>query len=154
MRQDDHMTDPFAPPPSDPTPASPFGAPVYGAPVYGAPAEGAAVVPRNGFGTTALVLGILATLGSLFVIPGIVLGVPAIGFGFLGRRRAKRLQATNGGLALWGVISGVVGLAISGGIVALFLVSDRGRAYLDCVRVAPTTVAQNACRDSLIDSYR
>lgn len=140
------MTDPFAPPPTEPPP--------YGAPVYGAPAYGGPVVARNGFGTTALVLGILATLGSLFVLPGIVLGIIAIVFGFLGRRRAKRQQATNGGAALAGLISGAVGLAISVAIIVVFLGSDRGRAYLTCVRDATTTVEQNACRDSLIDSYR
>jgi hypothetical protein len=164
------MTDPFAPPgstppeqpPGDPyappTGAPLYGAPVYGAPVYGAPVYGApvgsAALARNGFGTTALVLGILAVLTSLTVVFGVLLGVLAVIFGFLGRRRARRQEATNGGMALAGMLTGAAGIVIGVLIVVAFLDSDRGRAYLDCVGNAVTNQQAQVCQDQLTHSFR
>ncbi len=153
------MTDPFAPPgstpperpPGDPY-APPASPPMYGAPVYGAP-SGAPGAARNGFGTTALVLGILAVLTSLTVVLGVIFGLLAIVFGFLGRRRARRQEATNGGMALAGMLIGAAGLAIGVLIVAAFLGSDRGRAYLDCMGEAFTNEEAQVCQDQLIDSF-
>ncbi len=83
------------------------GGPGYGgagapAPAYGGPGgyASAQAGPRNGFGLTALITGIV---GLLFgVLPftfylGIILGIVAVVFALLGRRRAKRGEATNGG---------------------------------------------------------
>ena len=72
------------------------------APAYGGPGgyASAQAGPRNGFGLTALITGIV---GLLFgVLPftfylGIILGIVAVVFALLGRRRAKRGEATNGG---------------------------------------------------------
>lgn len=160
MRHNAAMTDPFAPPSSTPPErpsgdpfVSPASAPAYGEPVYGAP-YAASAQPRNGFGTTALVLGILSVLTSFTVLLGVLLGVLAITFGFLGRSRAKRKQATNGGMAIAGILTGVAGTAIAVLIVVAFLGSDRGRTYLDCVRDAVTTEQTQVCQDQLTDSFR
>lgn len=109
--------------PSGPPPGygAPQGPPAYGAPAYGAPAFGQAPggfggpggSPKNGFGIAALVLGILAVLTSFTVVVGVLLGLLAIVFGVLGRGKVKKGLADNGGLALTGLLLGVLGLVIS-----------------------------------------
>ena len=63
----------------------------YGDPYLGAPAP-----KRNGLGTAALVMGILAVFpGTCTVIFGIVLGIVAVILGFLARGRVTRGEADN-----------------------------------------------------------
>ncbi|MBA2472806.1 MAG: DUF4190 domain-containing protein [Pseudonocardiales bacterium] len=100
----------------------------YGAP--GAP-------PRNGFGIAALVLGLLALVLCWTIVGGIVFGILALIFGLLGRARAKRGQATNGGLSVAGIVLGVIGLLLTIGLVALFaslMNSPAGQSYQQCVQ--------------------
>ncbi|MDT8912468.1 DUF4190 domain-containing protein [Amycolatopsis sp. PS_44_ISF1] len=99
------------------------------------------VAPRNGFGVTALVLGILAIVLCWTVWGGIVLGVLALIFGILGIKRANRREATNKGAAVAGVVTGVIGLIIGiilavvvGSIFAIF--GDQISSYQDCVNQA------------------
>ncbi|OKJ18086.1 hypothetical protein AMK22_35660 [Streptomyces sp. CB01580] len=94
-------------------PAAP--APQYGYPGYtGYPqAAWGTPPPANGMGTAAMVLGILSLcLLCMWGIPGIVLGVLALIFGILGRKRAGRGEANNSGQALAGIIMGSVGLVL------------------------------------------
>jgi hypothetical protein len=160
--------DPFAPPPSTPpsgepapghpAPPQPYGAPAYGAPAYGAPAYGepaygeplpyGAPMPpaRNGFGTWSLVLGLLS-LFCLFVL--VVPAGLAVVFGVIGRGRVKRREATNGGVALAGVITGsvalVAGVALWGFVLAH---GDAVQRFRDCVDNAQgSSAAQQACSD-------
>jgi len=148
------MTDPFTPPSGEQPPA-PSGQPLYGEPPppqygaaqYGAPyaAPGAT---RNGFGVTALVLGILAVPGAFLIIPGIALGALAILFGLLGRRRVTRQEANNGGVALAGLITGAVGLVLAAGLLIAgiaFLNSDGGKKLQDCLDRAETQTQQDEC---------
>jgi len=120
--------------------ATPYGSPQgYGAPPpgYGAPAAGGG--RRNGFGVAALVLGILALLSCWTVIGGILLGLLAIVFGVLGRGRAKRGEADNGGLAVAGAVLGLLGLLASVALIALgasLLNSPEGQKLQDCLRTA------------------
>jgi len=119
--------DPFADPgqQSQTSAGSPQPPPQYGQPgggqAYGAaPAYGAEggysphqTGPRNGFGLTALITGILALLFGVLPFTfylGIILGIVAVVFGLLGRKRAKRGEATNQGQALAGLICGALGL--------------------------------------------
>ena len=97
-----------------------YGQPAYGQPAYGQPAFGQAPSgqARNGLGVAALVLGILAALTGFFVIGGLF-GVVAIVLGFLGRGRAKRGEATNGGMALAGIILGVIGVLLTAAVIAI-----------------------------------
>ncbi len=99
---------------------------------YGAPPAR----PRNGFGVAALVLGLLALVLSWTIIGGIVFGLLALILGLLGRARAKRQEATNGGIAVAGSVLGIVGLLIAFGLVAFgvsILNSPAGRSYQQCV---------------------
>ncbi|MGH3607095.1 MAG: DUF4190 domain-containing protein, partial [Pseudonocardiaceae bacterium] len=102
--------------------------------------------PRNGFGVAALVLGILALVLSWTVLGGIVFGILALIFGLLGRGRAKRGEATNGGLSLAGVVLGIIGLLIAIGLI-LLINSPAGREYQQCLEQSagdPATVQQCA----------
>jgi hypothetical protein len=73
--------------------------------------------PSNGLGTAAMVLGLIAVLFAIVPIVGafiaIPLGVLAIVLGFVGRGRVKRRLATNSGLALSGIILGLLALIIA-----------------------------------------
>ncbi|MFB6523548.1 DUF4190 domain-containing protein [Streptomyces sp. NPDC056401] len=73
----------------------------------------------NGFGVTALVLGIIAVVSCYL---GLLFGVPAVIFGVLARGKAKRGEADNGGMALAGIITGAVGIVISCLTIVLFIV--------------------------------
>lgn len=148
----DSTPSPFGQPestqPTQPLPpqGSPYGAPVYGAP-YGSP-MGPPAGRRNGFGVAAMILGILAVLGSIVVFPGLVLGVLAIVFGLLGRGRTRRKEADNGGQALTGVICGAVAVVLSAGLlvgVILVLQSDSGKRWRDCTDRAVTQPQQDEC---------
>src|SRR4051812_32895976 len=111
------------PDPAPPTtPAAPRagGEPMYAQPGYPQTPSGyAGYAPaRNGFGTAALVLGIVGLILFWTIILGVILGVLAIVFGVLGRKRASRREATNGGVALAGAILGGVALAGSIALIA------------------------------------
>jgi len=133
------MTDPFAPPPPGTAPASRVELPLYGAPLP---------VTRNGLGTAALVLGVLSVPLALLLVPAVL----AICFGVVGRRRAGRGQATNGGVALAGALLGAAGLVVGLSALTLLLTSSAGRHYLDCQGAASTDqAAQQVCQDRLRD---
>ncbi|MFB8029925.1 DUF4190 domain-containing protein [Streptomyces sp. NPDC056465] len=76
-----------------------------------------APAPANGLGIAAMVLGIIAVVGFCMWGFGIILGILALIFGIIGRGRAKRGEATNGGMALAGIILGSISIVIS----AIFL---------------------------------
>lgn len=67
----------------------------------------------NGFGTAALILGILGTVLGVTVFFGFLLGVLAIVFGGVGRAKATKGEASNGGTALAGIILGAVAVLLS-----------------------------------------
>ncbi|MEU6299594.1 DUF4190 domain-containing protein [Streptomyces erythrochromogenes] len=74
--------------------------------------------PSNGFGITALVLGILAVVGCITSFVAVALGIGAVVFGALGKGKANRGEADNGGMALAGIILGAIGIAL--GLLVLF----------------------------------
>src|SRR3954467_8934699 len=135
-------------------PTAPPTAPPYadqGSP-YGQPLTTA---PRNGAGTAALVLGILALLGSFTVFGGIVLGIVAIVLGVIGRRRAARGEATNRGSATAGLVLGIIGAVLALALVAVgvtFLNSDTGKKLQDCLNSAGSDqAAQASCQQQFRD---
>lgn len=81
------------------------------APAVAAPA----VAPRNGFGVTALVLGILGLLFSFIPFIGVIawpLVLLGLLFGVLGVVRASRGRADNRGVAIAGTVLSAIGLVI------------------------------------------
>lgn len=106
-------------------------------------------VARNGLGLTALVLGLVGTISGLipllFALAGL-LGLLAVIFGFVGRARARRGEATNPKQATWGIATGIVALALSVvGIVIVVNVGHHVTKQLDCISNAQTTAQLNAC---------
>ncbi|MEU7582886.1 DUF4190 domain-containing protein [Streptomyces sp. NPDC041068] len=92
----------------------------HGAPGYGWPAM--PMAPANGMGVAGLVLGIIAAAGFCLWPLAIVLGILGVVFGAVGRGKARRGEATNGGQALAGIICGAVGIALGVGVLVLLLV--------------------------------
>ncbi len=65
--------------------------------------------PSNGLGLASMILGIVGVVLTIIWI-GIVPSILAVIFGLIGRGRARRGEATNGGQALAGLILGIVGI--------------------------------------------
>jgi hypothetical protein len=73
---------------------------------------------RNGMGIASLVLGIvMLVLGAVPIVW--IAGVLGIIFGIIGRKRAKAGTATNGTMAMWGLVLSIVGTVAWG--VAKFM---------------------------------
>jgi len=96
--------------------------------------------PRNGLGTAALVLGIVGLLLVITVAGGVICGVLAIVFGFVGHSRAKRGVATNGGAAIAGAVMGIV--AILASAIALYFYWPRGYDHHGCALAATSPCIQ------------
>jgi hypothetical protein len=114
------------------------GEPAYAGADGGAPGWGQPAMPpkpRNGMGVAALIFGVLALLSILIVwipivgIVTIVLALLAVIFGIIGRRRVRALQATNGGVAMIGLVLGWIMLIL--GILVQVLVVAVGVAFLN-----------------------
>ena len=68
--------------------------------------------PRNGLGITALVLAIIGLVFCWTVVGGVILGVSAVIIGFVARGRVKSGQATNGGVAIAGIVLGFLAIIV------------------------------------------
>ncbi|MEU9301186.1 DUF4190 domain-containing protein [Streptomyces sp. NPDC048269] len=91
-----------------------------GYPLYAAP-------KNNGFGVTALVLGIISVVGCITSFLAIALGIGAVVFGALGKGKATRGEADNGGMALAGIILGAIGIVLGAlMLLAMFAPFMRG----------------------------
>ena len=125
----------YPPPPSGVYPGSYPPPPPYSG--YSAPPAG----PKNGLGLAALISSILSLPAAFTVVGGFILAIVGIILGFLGRGRAKRGEATNGGVAVAGIILGVLGIVVSSALIALGVwgfVKVGGGDYFDCMRQAGT----------------
>jgi hypothetical protein len=109
--------------------------------------------PRNGLGIAALVVAILGLVFCWTVIGGVVLGVVAVIIGIIGRGRAKRGQATNGGVAIAGVLLGVLAVIVSLVFIPIWVgvfSEVGGTDYLDCVaRAGSDPKAVEGCVNQL-----
>lgn len=151
--------------PQDPF-ASPAGEPAGPPPQQGPPAWqgqqqfGMPPVPagnRNGLGTAALVLGVLS-LVTWFLFIGGVFGIVAVVLGVLGRGRARRGEASNGGMALAGLITGAVGILLTilviVGVAALFNTEEFSN-LTDCLKDAGSDqAAVDDCSRQFEDELR
>ncbi|WP_234379416.1 DUF4190 domain-containing protein, partial [Streptomyces caniscabiei] len=109
---------------------------VHAQPGAGYPAPGAgyawplaAPPPSNGMGIAAMVLGICAAVLFCLWPLAILLGVMAMIFGFIGRAKARRGEATNPGHALAGIICGVVGILLGIGFIILLVIAAESDGY-------------------------
>ncbi|MFJ8585501.1 DUF4190 domain-containing protein [Streptomyces sp. NPDC093595] len=107
---------PAAPPPA----TNGYGYPGY--PGYSAYGPGGwQAGPANGMGITSMVLGIIATAGFCMYGLGIILGILALIFGIVGRKRVQRGEANNGGMATAGIILGAIGTVVSAAFLAFII---------------------------------
>ncbi|MEU6772083.1 DUF4190 domain-containing protein [Streptomyces sp. NPDC046759] len=107
--------------PGQPQPQPPYAGPYPAAPGYGWP--GMPMVPQNGMGIAAMVLGILSLcLFCMYGVVSVVLGILAVVFGIKGRRRADRGEATNRGQAQAGLIMGIIGIVIGIAVIVLLAI--------------------------------
>jgi Domain of unknown function (DUF4190) len=155
--------------PSDRPPYPPQGQPPQGPPPGQGPAGGyppggyqaggypAATGRRNGMGTTALVLGVVAlvlVLLLLFAPLGAFLGLLAVLFGILGLVRVNRGDADNRGQAVTGLVTGGIAL-----LVGVFLTISIGtwfathvndfRRFGNCMDQASGPTAREQCAREL-----
>ncbi|MFV0127509.1 DUF4190 domain-containing protein [Streptomyces sp. HMX112] len=77
--------------------------------------------PSNGMGITAMVLGIVSVVAFCMWGIGIIPGVLALIFGVVGRKRAQRGEANNGGMAVAGIVLGAIGTVISAAFLAFLI---------------------------------
>jgi hypothetical protein len=92
--------------------------------------------PKNGLGIAALVVAIVALIS---VVGGVVLGIVAIILGFLGWQRARRGEATNGGIAIAGIVLGILSIIEALVVIALsvWVFNEVGGTdYMDCLSKA------------------
>ncbi|MET0896929.1 MAG: DUF4190 domain-containing protein [Mycobacterium sp.] len=132
-------------PPAPPQPYGGFNGGFDGG--FGAPP----VQPKNGLGIAALIVGILSLPAVFAVLGGFVLGLVAIVLGVIGYLRAKKGQATNGGVAIGGIVLGLLGILLNAAVVAFGIwgfTQIGGGDYFDCMQQAgDDTSAQLECED-------
>jgi hypothetical protein len=120
---------------------------------YGDYYQAAPAAPKNGLGIAALVVAVIALLGSFSIIGGILGGVIAVILGVIGRGRAKQGEANNGGVALAGIVLGVIAIIVSLVFIPIYvgLFKDMGGGgYLECLQQAgQDSAAVEQCSNEL-----
>ena len=120
-------------------------------PPYFGYAPQAPAAPKNGLGIASLITAIVSLPAALSVFGGFLLGVVAVILGFVGYGRAKRGEANNGGVAIAGIVLGVVGIILSALVIALGVwgfLKVGGGDYVDCMQKAGNDrSAQLQCED-------
>ena len=106
---------------------------------YGAYDQGSQSSGGSGMAITALILGIISIIGGFFLIGGYLFGIPAIIVGAIASSKAKKGRAQGRGLAIGGIVTGVIGLLISIAFtvvtVFLFQAADFG-SLTECLQEA------------------
>ncbi|MBF5083561.1 DUF4190 domain-containing protein [Quadrisphaera sp. INWT6] len=104
--------------------------------------------PKNALGIAALVLGVLALLTGFFIIGGLF-GLVAIVLGIIGSRRAKRGLATNRGMAITGIILGVIGVLLT--VAVLAFGAFVGTQVQDCTQLAQQGASEEQIQQCVAD---
>ena len=126
---------PYPPPPGGGYPGGyppPPPAPYSG---YTLPTTG----PKNGLGIAALIIAILALVSCWTVFGGIILGLVAAIIGFVARGRVKRGEATNGGVAIAGIVLGILAIVLGLVFIPIWYSVFEGAGvtdYVDCLSKA------------------
>lgn len=116
---------------------------------------------RNGMGTAALVIGVVALVLAVLIIfsplAGL-LGIIAAVLGFIGIQRVRRGEADNNSHAVAGVVTGLIALAMAiiiGVRVATYVNDHLGdfRRFGTCITSAPTKAEQNRCGRQLANAF-
>jgi hypothetical protein len=131
------MSEPPPPPPPPQWGQYPSNYPPPPPPPYAGYAP--AVGPRNGLGVAALVVAIVGLVFCWTVAGGVILGVAAIIIGFVARGRVKRGEATNGGVAIAGIVLGFLAIIVSLVFIPIWIgMFDEvgGSNYVDCLSKA------------------
>ncbi|MBS4729620.1 DUF4190 domain-containing protein [Mycobacterium sp. SM1] len=107
--------------------------------------------PKNGLGIASLVIAIVALMLVWSVLGGVLVGATAAVIGLVARRRVTRGEATNGGVAVAGVVLGVLAIVVGLIFVAIWMGLWReagGGDYLTCLQKAGSDpVKQQRCVD-------
>ena len=115
------------------------------------------VSPNNGAGIAALVVAIAGIVTALSVIGGVALGIVAMVLGFVGRGRAKRGEADNGGIATAGIVLGALALIAGIGCIFVYVGIWRtagGGDYVDCMTKAGSdAAAQQQCTERFREHF-
>jgi hypothetical protein len=131
-------------PPPPPQPYSGFAPPPTG--------------PRNGLGVAALVVAIIALVFCWSVFGGVILGVCAVIIGFVARGRVKRGEATNGGVAVAGIVLGFLAIIVSLIFIPIWIgvFEESGFGnYIDCMQSAGNDQsAQQKCADTFLNNMQ
>ncbi|MGV0625881.1 DUF4190 domain-containing protein [Mycolicibacter minnesotensis] len=145
-----------APSGSYPLPPYPYPYPAPGQ-YPGYPPPGFNNAPKNGAGIASLIVAIAGIVTALSVIGGVALGLVAIVLGLVGRGRAKRGEADNGGVARAGIVLGA--LAVVAGIGCIFVYvgiwrTAGGGDYVACMTNAGSDVGeQQQCTDRFREQF-
>lgn len=68
-----------------------------------------------------MILGIVGILGVCFVVGGLLLGVPAIILGVLGRKEIRSGGQQGGGMAVAGIVLGILASVLSAIYIAFMI---------------------------------
>jgi hypothetical protein len=131
---------PYSYPPPPPVPYSGFTPPPTG--------------PKNGLGVAALVIAIVALVSVWSVFGGVILGLVAVVIGFAARGRVKRGEATNGGVAIAGIVLGFLAIVVGLLFIPIWIGVFKyvgGTDYVDCLSKAGSD--QNAIQ-KCADQFR
>jgi heme/copper-type cytochrome/quinol oxidase subunit 2 len=106
-------------------------------------------------GVAALVIAIIGLVFCWSVVGGVILGICAVIIGFVARSRVKRGEATNGGVAIAGIVLGFLAIIVSLIFIPIWIgVFDEvgGTDYVDCLAKAGSDEqAIQQCADQFRD---
>jgi hypothetical protein len=129
--------------------------PGYPPPPYSPPQP---LTPKNGFGIAALVLAVVGLLSVATVVAPIALGAIAVIIGVVGRGRAKRGIADNGGVAIAGIVLGALAIVVGLAFIAIWTTvwkDVRGGDYIDCIQKAgDNQISEQHCADQFRHSVQ
>lgn len=136
--------------------------PAYGAPAAAGPYDGgyATYDKPKGLAIAALVLGILSLVAFWMPILGALLGLVAIILGAVALSKVKKGTAGGRGLAIAGVVTGVLGLlanlvvtALLGAVMSAVMQNGDFQSAIECTEL-PSQAQQQACLDDLSNSVQ